>query len=157
MIGSGRISGLTWSGGVIEGMLSLDPKGTAVLDVMIDRALVGELTVSGASVPNVRWPVPAELLRDGWLSVRFVDRASASEVGRFDIVAGAGLDDSLAADIVDLRAEVALLKRAFLADAADPRLRSSERALIIAEAIEAFQAIDAADAGEEERPESADI
>lgn len=134
-----QLTGLHLTKGSILGDLYLSEGNTADVAVFVDGIARETITVHPAqgSARNFAWALPTELMRDGQVSVRFVNPATDTEIGRYDVIAGAGLEGNMAAELLRLRAEFDLFRRAFLADAADPRLRAADRAMIVAEAAEA--------------------
>lgn len=146
-----QLTGLHLHQGSIRADLHLSAGDTAEVAIIVDGVARETITVDAAegSARNVAWAVPPELLRDGQVSLRFINPATDTEIGRYDIIAGAGLEGNMAAELLRLRAEFDLFRRAFLADAADPRLRAADRAMIIAEAAEA--ALEALEADREAR------
>lgn len=141
MSGPVKLSDLTLSGGTVSGELSLSGADVADIRVIVDGNEIARVTVApspGESAP-FEWRVPVAVLQSGWTSIRFVHGDGGAEIGRMDIVAGANLDGNLAAQVIALRAEFDLLKRAFITDAADPRLRAADRPVIVAEAVAAVE------------------
>lgn len=115
-------------GGIWSGMLTADTAPARVLLAHLGQAVAeAELRPEGDGW-QVRVPVPADILSDGRHSLILLARPAggASEAGnrdvrldRLDLIAGAALDEDLAAEIQALRAEMELLKREFRRLAAD--------------------------------------
>ena len=62
---------------------------------------------------RMRFPVPAGLLGDGMQTFLLVDAATGTTLDRLAILAGDALDEDLRAELDFMRAELALLKKAF--------------------------------------------
>lgn len=80
--------------------------------------------------------MPAGSLSDGTLVVRFRIAGEMAPRASYLVSAGSVAGGDLAARVAALEADVAMLRAAFLAFAADPPLRAAERSLLVAEVLE---------------------
>ena len=134
------LSGLTLADGVVDAHLA-DAGPDPAVDLVVDGRAVAaaRLTPDPAGGWRVAARLPRDCVREGTVAVVFADRATGAQLGVYVLRAGAGVEGDLAAEVAMLRAELDALKRAFLAEAWQEKLRSTERPVIVAEVLEAVE------------------
>lgn len=100
-----------------EPALAVSLDGTRLADPEI-TALPGQ-----PGVWEVRWPLPAAVLREGTSVFLIIDSATDTVLSRLPILAGGDLAEDLRGEVALLRAELDQLRGAFQAEA---RARSAE-------------------------------
>ncbi|MEM7744515.1 MAG: hypothetical protein AAF409_12475 [Pseudomonadota bacterium] len=133
-----RLDGLTLTHGMLEGQLTVaEGAPTPMVDLTVDGTTVSQAdvqpTAPGAFL--MRAPVPEAALDEGVSTVVFQDRATRVVLGRYVFRSGGPVDGDVVAELDALAAEVAALKRAFMSDAADRKLRAADKPLIIEEVV----------------------
>ena len=98
---------------------------------------VAEAAAADGGEAAISAQIPSSALSDGYSALTLRDQTSKQVMGTYPILAGASLGKDGAAELALLRAEFDALKAAFLADAAEPKLRTVERDIIVAQAVEA--------------------
>lgn len=135
------LSDLSLAGGRFRAVLT-GPGAPGPVDLCVDGvvAVRVEPVAEGDGRFRLDAPMPEAAVRDGLSAVVFV-RAEAGEIlATYPLSAGKPLDGDVRAELAALQAELAALKRAFMADGHDRKLRAAERPLIVAEAVEAAEA-----------------
>ena len=119
----GNFASLGLKGGVWEGALHVD-KVPARIALTLSGHIIGlaEVEPEAEGLWRIRARVPAETLAEGMQTYMLIaddgeglepPRPGARRVGYLPVLAGAGLDGDLRAEIDLLRAELDLLKREF--------------------------------------------
>lgn len=111
-----KVTKTRFTGGTWEGVVTGAPEDKApAIEVTLDQeALSGvqlDPLVEGGHL--LRVPVPAEAIGDGIRVFVIRDAGDGTTLGQFAVIAGEPADDSMAAELALLRAELDLLKRAF--------------------------------------------
>ncbi|MEM0990586.1 MAG: hypothetical protein AAGK00_17090 [Pseudomonadota bacterium] len=109
------------------------------INLVIDGHEVGTATIEfvepGAGAFAA--PIPPEALQDGVRTIVFRQQSDGGILGRFCLCAGEQLDGDIMVELHALTAELQALKRAFMSEASDRKLRAAERPLIIEESVSA--------------------
>ena len=144
---SWTLAGLVMEGGVFRGDLLGPADAAPLLEMAVGSTLrlSATLTVQEPGRWRMEVGLPPSALDDGAIPVRF-ELAGVGQVSRYMLFAGAPVHGDIGAELAGVKADLAMLRRAFLEFAADPPLRTAERAQIIAEA--AARAIGAPESGE---------
>lgn len=107
-------------GGIWSGLLKAPaPPGRVCVTHLGEVVAEASLGAGGDGVWTIRAELPATLISEGVRSLTLVacetapDEAAAMHLGRLNLAAGAVLDDDIAAEIAQIRAELELLKREF--------------------------------------------
>jgi hypothetical protein len=102
--------------GVWEAELRCEGAMPSIQVTHLDRPL-GGVTLSPLQAPSggfaLRVPIPAESLSDGVQTFLICETETGAKIGHFTILAGAGLENDIRAEIDLLRAELDMLKKAF--------------------------------------------
>lgn len=110
------LTGARIRAGIWEGLLT-GAKDTPAIEVLhLEMPIDGVRVIAVAGRVDqwaVQIPIPVQLLGDGVQTFVIRDRASAENLAHFTVIAGAGMDQDLRAEVDLLRAELDLLKRAF--------------------------------------------
>lgn len=138
--------------GRAPGEISLSLKDGRLLVSMAAEGLAGdrvplELWLDGRCVATAEaqiessrveasFAVPAAAMRDGAVVLDVHAFEGGGLLGRYALLAGDAVPEDALAELALLRAELEALKKAFLRDGADPKLRRADRGLIVAEAVE---------------------
>lgn len=93
-------------------------------------------TRSGAEIFEARFRLPAAAQQDGAMVLDVYLAGDARHLGRYTIMNGQPPSADLASSVAMLEAELQALKRAFMADGSVPKLTTSERPLLVAEAVQ---------------------
>lgn len=127
--------------GVLRGRIVANDKFQPLprIELCIEQTPIALVEIVTTSEDQANWSVrvPGEALSDGLTILLFRDADSKAAVGTYLLRAGSGIDDDALAELAAVRAELDALKRAFLADASEPKLRVIERDMIVAQAVEA--------------------
>ncbi len=109
-----RLTGLGLTAGIWEARIEGAGGEPPALEVSHrGEALPGvELRAEGGGAWLLRVPVPVGTLGDGMQTYLVTESGSGVRLGSFAIVAGAALDDDLAAELALLRSELEVLKKA---------------------------------------------
>lgn len=141
------------------------------LEATLPRDLVGaqvELRVGGRAFgtgavseyeegARVRFPLPSSALNDGVSLVDLFRIPEGTHLGRYTLYGGDAMPDDIVAEVAMLWAELQALKKAFLTDAADPKLRAADRGLLVAEAVQKVEKMLAGSRSGRDEPSGGDV
>lgn len=133
------IDGMT--NGVIAGTLLGDAAASAPeIEMVVDGSPAGTIALSRH---ETGWGMQAHLapeaLSSGVTVIVFRLKNAHAPLAFYPILSGRTVDTDMAAEIERMRVELAALKQAFLTDASVPKLRATDRSLIVAEVLAAVQ------------------
>lgn len=116
-------------------MSEVDPP---VLELVVDGLAIGTANLDRIDMNSfaVTADLPQEALQDGVRTVVFRIAGQVHAVASYVLRAGAALDGDVVAELSDLRAELDALKRAFMLDARDEKLRKADRHVLVAEVVD---------------------
>lgn len=133
-----RLEDLSLREGVFRAHLPGDHQAESI-DLLVDGQKVAAARVStgpqGACIMEAALPI--DVLKDGFATVVFMIPETREILATYPISAGRPLSQDIRAKVETLTAELSALRRAFMADGMDHKLRAVDRPLIVAEAAEA--------------------